>query len=157
MKLIESQNLLITWYLNKLDFSHCRLLWIVFCKRLFVQLIFARLIEYQMFKQEALLEYLSSPEGINKIIVGIILVGAINAILITYSVRSTYGAAKKARKKLKIQRLLICKNIRFCIFQQKFREKYRKIRETYVQKLGHFVPCSTLTIFTVNLIQKDIK
>ena len=48
-----------------------------------------------MFKQEALLEYLSSPEGINKIIVGIILVGAINAIFITYSVRRTYGAAKK--------------------------------------------------------------
>ena len=50
-----------------------------------------------MFKQEALLEYLSSPEGINNIIVGIILVGAINAIFITYSVRRTYGAAKKER------------------------------------------------------------
>ena len=56
-----------------------------------------------MFKQEALLEYLSSPEGINKIIVGIILVGAINAIFITYSVRSTFGAAKKEREKLKVQ------------------------------------------------------
>ena len=57
-----------------------------------------------MFNQEALLEYLSSPEGINKIIIGIILVGAINAIFITYSVRSTYGAAKKEREKLKIQK-----------------------------------------------------
>ena len=56
-----------------------------------------------MFKQEALLEYLSSSEGINKIIVGIILVGAINAIFITYSVRSTYGAAKKEKEQLKIQ------------------------------------------------------
>jgi len=56
-----------------------------------------------MFDQEALLEYLRSPEGINKIIVGIILVGAINAIFITYSVRTTYGAAKKEREKLKIQ------------------------------------------------------
>ena len=56
-----------------------------------------------MFDQEALLEYLSSPEGINKIIVGIILVGAINAIFITYSVRSTYGAATKEREQLKIQ------------------------------------------------------
>ena len=56
-----------------------------------------------MFKQEALLEYLSSPEGINKIIVGIILVGAINAIFITYSVRTTFGAAKKEREKLKVQ------------------------------------------------------
>ena len=57
-----------------------------------------------MFNQEALLEYLSSAEGINKIIIGIILVGAINAIFITYSVRSTYGAAKKEREKLKIQK-----------------------------------------------------
>ena len=56
-----------------------------------------------MFDQEALLEYLSSPEGINKIIVGIILVGAINAIFIIYSVRSTYGAAKKAKDRFGIQ------------------------------------------------------
>ena len=62
-----------------------------------------------MFDQDALLEYLSSPEGINKIIVGIILVGAINAIFITYSVRSTYGAAKKAKEKLKIQQAKIDK------------------------------------------------
>tara|TARA_B100000459_G_scaffold51333_1_gene27221 strand:+ start:123 stop:329 length:207 start_codon:yes stop_codon:yes gene_type:complete len=62
-----------------------------------------------MFKQEALLEYLSSPEGINKIIVGIILVGAINAIFITYSVRRTYGAAKKKREQLKIQQAKIDK------------------------------------------------
>ena len=53
-----------------------------------------------MFNQEVLLEYLSSPEGINKIIVGIIIVGAINAIFITFSVRSTYGAAKIEREKL---------------------------------------------------------
>ena len=70
-------------------------------------MIYERLIEYQMFKQEALLEYLSSPEGINKIIVGIILVGAINAIFITYSVRRTYGAAKKAKEQLKIQQAKI--------------------------------------------------
>ena len=62
-----------------------------------------------MFNQEALLEYLSSPEGINKIIVGIILVGAINAIFIIYSVRSTYGAAKKEREQLKIQQAKIDK------------------------------------------------
>ena len=53
-----------------------------------------------MFDQDALFEYLSSPEGINKIIVGIIIVGAINAIFITYSVRSTYGAAKKEKDRL---------------------------------------------------------
>ncbi len=56
-----------------------------------------------MFYQDALLEYLSSPEGINTIIVGIIIIGAINAIFITYSVRSTYGAAKRERVKLKNQ------------------------------------------------------
>ena len=56
-----------------------------------------------MFDQGALFEYLSSPEGINKITIGIILVGAINAIFITYSVRSTFGAAKKEREKLKVQ------------------------------------------------------
>ena len=56
-----------------------------------------------MFDQDALLEYLSSPEGINKITVGIIIFGAINAIFITYSVRSTYGAAKKAKDRFRIQ------------------------------------------------------
>ena len=56
-----------------------------------------------MFDQQALLEYLSSSEGINKITVRISLVGALNAIFITYSVKSTYGAAKNAREKLKIQ------------------------------------------------------
>tara|TARA_Y100001968_G_scaffold287587_1_gene289147 strand:- start:929 stop:1135 length:207 start_codon:yes stop_codon:yes gene_type:complete len=53
-----------------------------------------------MFNQQALLDYLSSPEGINKIIVGIIIVGAVNAIFITFSVRSTYGAAKKEKDRL---------------------------------------------------------
>ena len=62
-----------------------------------------------MCKQEAILEYLSSSEGLNKIVVGIILVGAINAIFITYSVRSTYGAAKIEREKLKIQQAKIDK------------------------------------------------
>ena len=56
-----------------------------------------------MFDQDALLVYLSSPEGINKIIVGIIIVGAINAIFITYSVRSTYGIAKKEKDRLMMQ------------------------------------------------------
>ena len=56
-----------------------------------------------MFDQQSLLEYLNSPEGINKIILGIIMVGAINAIFITFSVRSTYGAAKKAKDRLRIQ------------------------------------------------------
>ena len=62
-----------------------------------------------MFDQQAQLEYLSSPEGINTIIVGIILVGALNAIFITFSVRSTYGAVKKEREKLKIQQVKIDK------------------------------------------------
>ena len=62
-----------------------------------------------MFDQQALLEYLSSSEGINKIIVGIILVGAINVIFIIYSVRTTYGAAKNEREKLKMQQAKIDK------------------------------------------------
>ena len=62
-----------------------------------------------MLNQDALLEYLSSPEGINKIIVGIIIVGALNAIFISYSVSSTYGAAKIEREKLKIQQAKIDK------------------------------------------------
>ena len=62
-----------------------------------------------MLNQDALLEYLSSPEGINKIIVGILIVGALNAIFISYSVRRTYGAAKIEREKLKIQQAKIDK------------------------------------------------
>ena len=62
-----------------------------------------------MLDQEALIEYLSSPQGINKIIVGIILFGAINAIFITFSIRTTYGAAKKERERLKIQQAKIDK------------------------------------------------
>ena len=56
-----------------------------------------------MFNQDALLEYLNSPEGMNKIIVGIIIIGAINAIFIAYSVRTTYGVAKKEKDRLRIQ------------------------------------------------------
>ncbi len=62
-----------------------------------------------MFDQETVLEYLNSPEGINRIIVAIILVGAINVIFITFSVRSTYGVAKKEIEKLKIQQANIAK------------------------------------------------
>ena len=62
-----------------------------------------------MFDKDALLEYLSSPEGINKIIVLIIVIGAINAIFIIYSVRTTYGEEKKLIDKLKIQQAKIDK------------------------------------------------
>ncbi len=62
-----------------------------------------------MFDQQALLEYLNSPEGINKIILGIIIVGAINAIFLTYSVRSTYGAVKKEKDRFMIQQKKIDK------------------------------------------------
>ena len=62
-----------------------------------------------MFDQDALLKYLSSPEGINKIIVGIITIGVINAIFITYSVRSIFGAAKKEKDRLKMQQKKINK------------------------------------------------
>tara|TARA_Y100001968_G_scaffold311187_1_gene332984 strand:- start:283 stop:465 length:183 start_codon:yes stop_codon:yes gene_type:complete len=54
-----------------------------------------------MFHTDTLLEYISSPEGMNKIIVGIIIVGAINAIFITYSVRTTDGIAKNRKRETK--------------------------------------------------------
>tara|TARA_B100000579_G_C22068766_1_gene504790 strand:+ start:97 stop:303 length:207 start_codon:yes stop_codon:yes gene_type:complete len=62
-----------------------------------------------MFNIDALLEYLSSPAGLNKIIFGIVVVGAINTIFIIYSVRSTYGMAKIEREKLKNQQSKIDK------------------------------------------------
>ena len=62
-----------------------------------------------MMNIDILLEYLSSPEGINKIIVGIIIVAALNALFITYSIRSTYGRTKKEREKLRIQQAKIDK------------------------------------------------
>ena len=62
-----------------------------------------------MVDQQALLDYLSSPEGINTIIVGIIIIGAINAIFITFSVRSTYGAVKKEKDRRVMQQKKIDK------------------------------------------------
>ena len=62
-----------------------------------------------MFDQQALLDYLSSPEGINKIIAGIIIIGIINAIFITVSVRSTFGAVKKEKDRHLIQQEKISK------------------------------------------------
>ena len=62
-----------------------------------------------MFNTDDLLEYLSSPEGINKIKVVIIIVGALNVIFITYSIRNIYGVAKKEREKLKLQKAKIDK------------------------------------------------
>ena len=56
-----------------------------------------------MFDQDALLEYLSSSEGINKIIVGIIIIGFINAVFIAYSVRSIFGAARKEKDRIMMQ------------------------------------------------------
>ena len=47
--------------------------------------------------------------GINKIIIGIIIVAALNTLFITYSIRMTYGKVKKEREKLKIQKIKIDK------------------------------------------------
>ena len=47
--------------------------------------------------------------GINKIIVGIILLGALNVIFIIYSLRNTYRLAKKERQKIKSQKSKIDK------------------------------------------------
>ena len=56
-----------------------------------------------MFDQQILLNYLSSPEGINKIITVVIIIGAMNVIFITFSVRRTYGAFKKEKNRLLMQ------------------------------------------------------
>tara|TARA_Y100001968_G_C19400974_1_gene741003 strand:- start:1409 stop:1618 length:210 start_codon:yes stop_codon:yes gene_type:complete len=56
-----------------------------------------------MFNQDELLEYLSSPAGINKIILGIIMIASINAILIFYSVRKTYVATIQENERRKNQ------------------------------------------------------
>tara|TARA_Y100001968_G_scaffold35743_1_gene27360 strand:+ start:638 stop:820 length:183 start_codon:yes stop_codon:yes gene_type:complete len=47
--------------------------------------------------------------GINKIILGIILLAALKVSFITYNVRNNYEIAKKEREKLKIQRAKIDK------------------------------------------------
>tara|TARA_B100000579_G_scaffold411741_1_gene402807 strand:- start:1090 stop:1299 length:210 start_codon:yes stop_codon:yes gene_type:complete len=62
-----------------------------------------------MFNTNTILEYLSSSEGINKIILGIIIVAAINVMFIAYTVRTTYGALRKEREKLQFQKAKIDK------------------------------------------------
>ena len=57
-----------------------------------------------MYLKDSLLESFRLSEGINLIILGIILAGAFNVIFITYSVwsRSTYRVSKIGIEKLKI-------------------------------------------------------
>ena len=62
-----------------------------------------------MYNIDILIEYLASPEGLNKVIIGIIVVCFINAIFITYGVRTTFWRAKKERQRLKIQQANIDK------------------------------------------------
>tara|TARA_B100001029_G_C14882347_1_gene350672 strand:+ start:220 stop:423 length:204 start_codon:yes stop_codon:yes gene_type:complete len=62
-----------------------------------------------MFDKEFLLEYLNSSAGRQKIILGIIMIGVLNTIFISYTVRNTYGAAKKEGQKLKLQQAKIDK------------------------------------------------
>ncbi len=73
-----------------------------FFKVAFCTLLLERSIVCTMFDTDALLEYLSSPEAINKNIIVILIVGALNAIFIIYSVRSTYGMAKKEKEQFKM-------------------------------------------------------
>tara|TARA_B100000700_G_C14594996_1_gene646392 strand:- start:111 stop:317 length:207 start_codon:yes stop_codon:yes gene_type:complete len=62
-----------------------------------------------MYNQDALLEYLSSPAGINKVILGIIIVAAINFGFLFYTVRKTYGATIKEKERMRIQKDKIAK------------------------------------------------
>ena len=109
MKLLAMQKQMIASYQKKLGLSDYALLWLAFLKGVLIALLLERFFVHQIFNIDALLEYLSSPEGINQIILSIITVGAINVIFITYSVRSTYGMAKDEREKLKIQQAKIDK------------------------------------------------
>ena len=52
---------------------------------------------------DSILEYLSSSEGLNTIVLIIIIFGTINAIFITYSVRNSFYKAKEENNKRKIQ------------------------------------------------------
>jgi len=56
-----------------------------------------------MLNQNSLLQYLSALEGVIKIVVVIIIIGAINTIFIAYSVRRNNGAAKKEKARHMIQ------------------------------------------------------
>ena len=62
-----------------------------------------------MYNQNTLIEYLSSPAGINKIIFGIIIIAIINFIFILYSVRKTYGEAVKEKENKILQKQKIDK------------------------------------------------
>ena len=62
-----------------------------------------------MNNQDSIIEYLSSPAGINKIIFAIIIVAAINFIFISYSISKTYRASIKEKEKQRLQQQKINK------------------------------------------------
>tara|TARA_Y100001968_G_scaffold332642_1_gene391642 strand:- start:2400 stop:2624 length:225 start_codon:yes stop_codon:yes gene_type:complete len=53
---------------------------------------------------ESIFEYLSSPEGLNKIVLVIILFAGINSIFIFYALRKSIDQIKEENKKRKIQK-----------------------------------------------------
>ena len=56
-----------------------------------------------LYNSDSIIEYLSSPNGLNTIVLIIILFGAINAIFITYSVRINLNRLKEENNKRRIQ------------------------------------------------------
>ena len=96
--LIDSHKCLIGCYQNKVGLTDYWLLWLVLFKKSLLLCYVKALCCNSWFDQEALLDYLSSPEGLNKTIVGIILVVAISVNFINDSLMSTYGTVKKKEK-----------------------------------------------------------
>ncbi|WP_320663939.1 hypothetical protein [Prochlorococcus sp. MIT 1223] len=52
---------------------------------------------------DSITEYLSSPAGLNTVVLVIVLFGAINSIFIAYAVRNSFGKIKDEEKKRKMQ------------------------------------------------------
>ena len=55
-----------------------------------------------MFITHAFLEYFNSPEGLNRILLILLVVGGVNVIFITFSFKIIYGVATQEREKQKL-------------------------------------------------------
>tara|TARA_Y100001968_G_scaffold327318_1_gene372077 strand:+ start:324 stop:545 length:222 start_codon:yes stop_codon:yes gene_type:complete len=56
------------------------------------------------YKSDSIIEYFSSPEGLNNIVLVIIIFGAINAIFIAYALRNNFVQIKEQNQKRKLQK-----------------------------------------------------
>tara|TARA_Y100001968_G_C18830028_1_gene468663 strand:+ start:35 stop:244 length:210 start_codon:yes stop_codon:yes gene_type:complete len=56
------------------------------------------------YDSDLLVEYLSSPSGLEKIVLVIILLAIVNVIFVFYAVKNSFGRIKEETKKRKIQK-----------------------------------------------------